>query len=151
MMAKWYSGTLGPKAFWHLSYRWEKTPRKTAPRKLVPTGGRTRAHCVTSAHATTCSTAVNIYDIDRRIGRKTLWVVECSENGLKQVGDRGVRKFRTCVSANRNSQHSLNYINRVTLEHKVMCLFTRTVELIRMPLLPPPSYSHIPCGWHPIL
>ena len=28
MMAKWYLGTLGPKASWHLSYRWGKTPKK---------------------------------------------------------------------------------------------------------------------------
>ena len=27
MMAKWYSETLGPKASWHLSYRWGKTPK----------------------------------------------------------------------------------------------------------------------------
>ena len=27
MMAKWYSGTWGPKASWHLSYRWGKTPK----------------------------------------------------------------------------------------------------------------------------
>ena len=33
---------------------------KTSPRKLVPTGDRTRACCVTSAHATTCSTAVDV-------------------------------------------------------------------------------------------
>ena len=31
----------------------EEKPRKTSPRKLVPTGDRTRARCVTSAHATT--------------------------------------------------------------------------------------------------
>ena len=37
----------------------EKTPKNTSPRKLVPTGDRTRARCVTSAHATTCSTAVD--------------------------------------------------------------------------------------------
>ena len=37
----------------------EEKPRKTSPRKLVLTGDRTRAHCVTSAHATTCSTAVD--------------------------------------------------------------------------------------------
>ena len=61
MMAKWYSGTLGPKASWHLSYRWGKSPRKTSPRKLVPTGDRTRARCVTSAHATACSTAVDSF------------------------------------------------------------------------------------------
>ena len=37
----------------------EEKPGKTSPRKLVPTGDRTRARCVTSAHATTCSTAVD--------------------------------------------------------------------------------------------
>ena len=36
-----------------------KNPEKTSPRKLVPTGDRTRARCVTDAHATTCSTAVD--------------------------------------------------------------------------------------------
>ena len=36
----------------------EENPEKTSPRKLVPTGDRTRARCVRSAHATTCSTAV---------------------------------------------------------------------------------------------
>ena len=49
----------GPKVSWHLSDRWGKTPKKTSPRKRVPTGDRTRARCVTSAHATTCSTAVD--------------------------------------------------------------------------------------------
>ena len=33
--------------------------RKNSPRKLVPTGDRTRARCVKSAHATACSTAVD--------------------------------------------------------------------------------------------
>ena len=37
----------------------EENPDKTLPRKPVPTGDRTRARCVTSAHATTCSTAVD--------------------------------------------------------------------------------------------
>ena len=37
----------------------EEKPRKTSPRKLVPTGDRTRARCVTGAHATTRSTAVD--------------------------------------------------------------------------------------------
>ena len=37
----------------------EKNPEKTSPRKVAPTGNRTRARCVTSAHATTCSTAVD--------------------------------------------------------------------------------------------
>ena len=31
----------------------EEKPRKTSPRKPVPTGNRTRARCVTGAHATT--------------------------------------------------------------------------------------------------
>ena len=38
----------------------EEKPRKTSPRKLVPTGDRTRARSVTSAYATTCSTAVGV-------------------------------------------------------------------------------------------
>ena len=37
----------------------EEKPRKTSPRNLVPTGDRTRASCVTGAHATTCPTAVD--------------------------------------------------------------------------------------------
>ena len=41
-----------------------KNPKKTSPRKLVPTGDQTQAHCVTSAHATTCSTAVDLIQID---------------------------------------------------------------------------------------
>ena len=52
-------GPWGPKVSWHLSYRWGKTPKKTSPKKPVPTGDRTRARCVTSAHATTCSTVVD--------------------------------------------------------------------------------------------
>ena len=39
----------------------EENPDKTSPSKLVPTGDRTWARCVTSAHATTCSTAVNSF------------------------------------------------------------------------------------------
>ena len=39
----------------------EENPEKTSPRKFVPTGDRTRARCVTSAHATTCATAVDAY------------------------------------------------------------------------------------------
>ena len=54
-------GPCGPKVSRHLFYRWGKTPKKTSPRKPVPTGDRTRARCVTSAHATTCSTAVDLH------------------------------------------------------------------------------------------
>ena len=38
----------------------EEEPRKTSPSKLVPTGVRTRARCVTGAHATACSTSVDL-------------------------------------------------------------------------------------------
>ena len=37
----------------------EKPPQKKTPRKLVLTGDRTLAHCVTGVHATGCSTAVD--------------------------------------------------------------------------------------------
>ena len=37
----------------------EKTRKKTSPRKLVPTGDRTRARCVKGAHATAWPTAVD--------------------------------------------------------------------------------------------
>ena len=37
----------------------EKKTEKASPRKLVPTGDRTRARCVTGAQATTWSTAVD--------------------------------------------------------------------------------------------
>ena len=48
----------GPKASLYLSYRWGKT----SPRKLVPTGYRTRARCMTGAYATACSKAVDEAD-----------------------------------------------------------------------------------------
>ena len=39
----------------------EKPRKKISPRKLVPTGHRTRARCATGAHATTCPTAVEFF------------------------------------------------------------------------------------------
>ena len=41
----------------------EEKPRKTSLRKPVLTGDRTRARCVTGAHATACSTAVDLIHI----------------------------------------------------------------------------------------
>ena len=38
----------------------EENPKKIAPRKLVPTGNRTRARYVASARATTFSTGVDV-------------------------------------------------------------------------------------------
>ena len=58
MMAKWYSGNLWAQSFLTFVSQVRKKPReKTSPRKLVSTGDRTRARCVTSAHVTTCPTA----------------------------------------------------------------------------------------------
>ena len=59
--AKWYSGTLGGLKFPDMCLTGEEKPQKTSPRKPVPTGDRTRARCVTSTHATTCSTAVDLH------------------------------------------------------------------------------------------
>ena len=52
-------GDLGGLKFPDICLSGEEKPRKTSPRKPVSTGNRTRARCVTSAHATTCSTAVD--------------------------------------------------------------------------------------------
>ena len=41
----------------------EETSRKTSPRKLLPTGDRTRARCVTGEHATACSIAVDTMQV----------------------------------------------------------------------------------------
>ena len=48
----------------------EEKPRKNLTRKLVPTGDRTQARCVTSAHATTCSTAVDATNMGSSPGEK---------------------------------------------------------------------------------
>ena len=50
--------TFFPFSFWfpcncEPTFTGEENPEKTSPRKLVPTGDRTRARCVTGAHATT--------------------------------------------------------------------------------------------------
>ena len=49
-------GPCGPKASWHLS---GILVLKTSPRKLVPAGDWTWAHCMTGAHVAACSTAVD--------------------------------------------------------------------------------------------
>ena len=38
----------------------EEKPRRNLAQELVPTGDRTRARCVTGAHATACPTAVDL-------------------------------------------------------------------------------------------
>ena len=52
-------GDLGGLKFPDICLTGEEKPRKTSPRKLVPTGDRTRARCVTSTHATTWYTVVD--------------------------------------------------------------------------------------------
>ena len=39
----------------------EEKPQKTSPRELVPTGDRTRARCMTGAHAAVWPTAVAMF------------------------------------------------------------------------------------------
>ena len=45
----------------------EEKPEKSSPKKLVPTGDRTRARCVTGAHATSWSTAVDPFYVDFQV------------------------------------------------------------------------------------
>ena len=61
MMAKWYSGTLGAQSFLTFVLQVRKNPEKTSPRKLVPTGDRTRVRCVTGAHASSWPTAMDFF------------------------------------------------------------------------------------------
>ena len=53
----------------YICRRGEENPRETSPRKLVPTGNRTRARYVTGAHATSWTTGVDIYR--RKVQTKT--------------------------------------------------------------------------------
>ena len=60
MMAKLYSGNNGGLKISDNYLTGEENPENTSPRKLVPTGARTQARCVTGAHATAWPTAVNM-------------------------------------------------------------------------------------------
>ena len=51
-------GDLGGLKFPDICLTGEEKPRKNSPRKLAPTGDRTRAHCMTGAHASAWPTAV---------------------------------------------------------------------------------------------
>ena len=44
-----------------ISLTGEENPWKTSPKKTFPTGDRNRARCVIGAHATTCSTSVDLF------------------------------------------------------------------------------------------
>ena len=52
-------GDLGGLKLPDICLKGEENPEKTSPRKLARTRDRTRARCVTDAHATTWSTAVD--------------------------------------------------------------------------------------------
>ena len=54
-----------------------KNPKKTSPRRFVPTGHRTRARCVTDVHATACSTAVDFDLIDIIKNSASLYFHNC--------------------------------------------------------------------------
>ena len=54
-------GDLGGLKFPDICLIGEEKPRKNLTQETCPDRDRTRARCVTSAHATTCSTAVDIY------------------------------------------------------------------------------------------
>ena len=60
MTAKWYSKTFVGLKLPDICRTGEEKSRKTSPRKLVPTGNRIRARCVTGAHDTACSTAADV-------------------------------------------------------------------------------------------
>ena len=52
-------GNLGGLKFPDIWHTGEEKPLEKSPRKLVPTGNRTRSRCVTGAHSTAWPTAVD--------------------------------------------------------------------------------------------
>ena len=63
-------GDLGSLKLPEIRLTGEENPRKTSPRKLVQSRDRTRARCVTGAHATACSTAE---ETTLRVGRASVY------------------------------------------------------------------------------
>ena len=63
MMAKMIFGDLGGIKLPDICLTGEENPEKTSPRKLVPAGDRTRARCVTIAHATLAPQRWTIYSV----------------------------------------------------------------------------------------
>ena len=110
MKAKWYSGNLGASSFPTFVLQVRKNPEKTSPRKLVQTGDRTRARCVTGARATTCSTAVDILayadgvDIIARSQsalKGTFITLEESARKMNLRIDKGKTKYKSLTKDNR--------------------------------------------------
>ena len=74
----WPNDIQGPwrtKAPWHMSYRWGKTAEKTSPRKLVPTGDRTRAYVISQTYKGRFYAAVN--NVTPQMLHNTWVAVEC--------------------------------------------------------------------------
>ena len=55
-------GDLGGRKLPDICLTGEENPGKSITQKLVPTGDRTQARCMTGEHATTCPTAVDRCD-----------------------------------------------------------------------------------------
>ena len=92
-------GDLGGLKFPDICLTGEEKPRKkTSPRKLVPTVDRTRARCVTSAHATTCSTAV---DNPQNVNLKILSYCQLWRANVSVLGRNHRNSSRDNVAASR--------------------------------------------------
>ena len=68
-------GDLGALSFLTFVLQVRKNPEKTSPRKFVPTEDRTRARCVTGAHATACPTAVDSLHFGRAVLSTHIFIV----------------------------------------------------------------------------
>ena len=94
-------GSCEPKISWHLSYRWGKIPKITSPRKPVPTGDRTRDRCLTGAHTTACSTAVDslnglmvkILSFHHKSPVFVSRSLHCGRNGVRESFSRSSNNF----------------------------------------------------------
>ena len=80
MMAKWYSGTLGPKVSQHLSYRWGKTPinltQETCPNRGSNLGTlHDRRACCRLAHS----------GGQGKVKKSGIWVHVLSKNHKNQL------------------------------------------------------------------
>ena len=128
-----------------------KNPEKTSPRKIVPTGDRPRARCVTSAHATTCSTAV----VDRIHLSDSSQTCSIGDKSEDPAGQSRIRTFskaflvRTavwclavfCWNMPFDTRHE-GYDNRVYIVAAYWRAFSRPSENTQSVLLSYPIASH---------
>ena len=96
----------GPEASWHLSYKCGKNPKKSSPRKLIPTGDRTRVRWVTAAHATACPIPVDLRYCNRKFILCKFGKVQISTSNCKNTNDiRGEIKWK--INTGNTSYYSL--------------------------------------------